>query len=100
VNVIIPGAGGVQHLVRLMGSARALEVLLSADDYDAETSREGYIDVYCPSWRSGKVALKCVQMHTPVDRESRYTVVNGTFSAAPSLPSRSHRLDVKTRHEP
>jgi enoyl-CoA hydratase/carnithine racemase len=31
----IPGAGGVQHLARLMGRARALEVMLSAQDYDA-----------------------------------------------------------------
>jgi enoyl-CoA hydratase/carnithine racemase len=33
---VIPGGGGVQHLARLMGRARALEVMLSADDYDAE----------------------------------------------------------------
>ena len=33
---LIPGAGGVQHLVRLIGRARALEVMLSADDYDAQ----------------------------------------------------------------
>ena len=32
----IPGGGATQHLVRLMGRARAMEVLLSADDYDAE----------------------------------------------------------------
>src|SRR5258708_6474146 len=32
----IPGAGGAQHLARLMGRARALEVMLSAQDYDAE----------------------------------------------------------------
>jgi enoyl-CoA hydratase/carnithine racemase len=32
---LVPGGGAVQHLVRLMGRARALEVLLSADDYDA-----------------------------------------------------------------
>jgi enoyl-CoA hydratase/carnithine racemase len=31
-----PGAGGIQHLTRLMGRARALEVMLSAYDYDAE----------------------------------------------------------------
>ena len=33
---VSPGAGGVQHLARLMGRGRALEVLLSAQDYDAE----------------------------------------------------------------
>jgi enoyl-CoA hydratase/carnithine racemase len=32
----VPGAGGVQHLTRLMGRARALEVMLSAEDYDAD----------------------------------------------------------------
>ncbi len=32
----LPGAGGIQHLVRLMGRARALEVMLSSMDYDAE----------------------------------------------------------------
>jgi enoyl-CoA hydratase/carnithine racemase len=38
---LIPGAGGIQHLTRLLGRARALEVLLSADDYDANLA-EGY----------------------------------------------------------
>ena len=32
----LPGGGGAQHLARLMGRARALEVMLSAEDYDAE----------------------------------------------------------------
>ena len=46
----IPGAGGVQHLVRLMGRARALEVMLSADDYDAETAeRYGWINRALPA---------------------------------------------------
>ena len=31
----IPGGGAAQHLTRLMGRARALEVMLSAD-YDAD----------------------------------------------------------------
>jgi enoyl-CoA hydratase/carnithine racemase len=42
---VIPGAGGVQHLVRLMGRGRALEVMVSAEDYDAELAeRYGWIN--------------------------------------------------------
>jgi enoyl-CoA hydratase/carnithine racemase len=33
---MIEGAGGVQHLTRLMGRGRALEVLMSGYDYDAD----------------------------------------------------------------
>jgi Enoyl-CoA hydratase/isomerase len=41
----IPGGGAVQHLTRLMGRGRALEVLLSAEDYDAGLAeRYGWIN--------------------------------------------------------
>jgi enoyl-CoA hydratase/carnithine racemase len=47
---LIPGAGGMQHLARLMGRARALEVVLSADDYDAELAeRYGWINRAMPA---------------------------------------------------
>jgi enoyl-CoA hydratase/carnithine racemase len=47
---VIPGAGGAQHLTRLMGRGRALEVLLSADDYDAELAeRYGWINRALPA---------------------------------------------------
>jgi enoyl-CoA hydratase/carnithine racemase len=36
----IPGAGALQHLTRLLGRARALEVLLSADDFTAAQAAE------------------------------------------------------------
>jgi enoyl-CoA hydratase/carnithine racemase len=46
----IPGGGGVQHLVRLMGRGRALEVMLSAEDYDAEIAeRYGWINRALPA---------------------------------------------------
>jgi enoyl-CoA hydratase/carnithine racemase len=46
----IPGGGAVQHLVRLMGRARALEVLLSARDYDADLAeRYGWINRALPA---------------------------------------------------
>jgi len=47
---VIPGAGGAQHLARLLGRARALEVMLSAEDYDAELAeRYGWINRALPA---------------------------------------------------
>ena len=47
---VIPGAGAAQHLTRLMGRGRALEVLLSADDYDADIAeRYGWINRALPA---------------------------------------------------
>ena len=47
---VIPGGGGAQHLTRLLGRARALEVMLSADDYDAELAeRYGWINRALPA---------------------------------------------------
>jgi len=47
---VIPGAGGAQHLTRLMGRGRALEVMLSAQDYDADLAeRYGWINRALPA---------------------------------------------------
>jgi enoyl-CoA hydratase/carnithine racemase len=52
---LIPGAGGTQHLTRLMGRARALEVMLSADDYDAELAEQyGWINRALPAAALGE----------------------------------------------
>ena len=51
----IPGGGATQHLTRLMGRARALEVLLSAEDYDADLAeRYGWINRALPATRSAR----------------------------------------------
>ncbi|MBV8639685.1 MAG: enoyl-CoA hydratase/isomerase family protein [Candidatus Eremiobacteraeota bacterium] len=50
----VPGAGGVQHLTRLLGRGRALEVLLSANDYDADLAeRYGWINRALPAKELG-----------------------------------------------
>ncbi len=47
---LVPGGGAAQHLTRLMGRARALEVMLSAEDYDAELAeRYGWINRALPA---------------------------------------------------
>jgi enoyl-CoA hydratase/carnithine racemase len=52
---LIPGAGGIQHLTRLMGRARALEVMLTADDYDAGLAeRYGWINRAMPAAALGE----------------------------------------------
>jgi enoyl-CoA hydratase/carnithine racemase len=46
----IPGGGATQYLTRLMGRGRALEVLLSAGDYDADLAeRYGWINRAFPA---------------------------------------------------
>jgi len=45
----VPGAGGVQHLARLLGRGRAMEAILGADDFDAVTAeRYGWINRALP----------------------------------------------------
>ncbi len=52
----IPGGGATQYLARLMGRARALEVLLSAQDYDAELAEQyGWINRALPANTLGRV---------------------------------------------
>jgi enoyl-CoA hydratase/carnithine racemase len=52
---VIPGAGAAQHLARLMGRASALEVMLSAEDYDADLAeRYGWINRALPAEALGE----------------------------------------------
>jgi enoyl-CoA hydratase/carnithine racemase len=51
-----PGAGGVQHLARLLGRGRAMEAIVGADDFDAEQAeRYGWINRALPGRRPGRV---------------------------------------------
>jgi enoyl-CoA hydratase/carnithine racemase len=46
----VPGGGAAQYLTRLLGRARALEVMLTADDYDAELAeRYGWVNRALPA---------------------------------------------------
>ena len=47
---LLPGGGAAQHLTRIVGRARALEVMLSAEDYDAELAeRYGWVNRALPA---------------------------------------------------
>src|SRR5215475_4931314 len=50
----IPGGGAVQYLTRLLGRARALEVMLTADDYDADLAAAyGWVNRALPAEQLG-----------------------------------------------
>ena len=57
----VPGGGGVQHLTRLMGRGRALEVMLSAEDYSADLAEQyGWINRALPAAELGDF-VQCSQ---------------------------------------
>ena len=59
---LVPGAGGIQHLSRVMGRGRALEVILSAADYDAELAeRYGWINRALPASALGDFVRSLAQ---------------------------------------
>ena len=37
-SALIPGSGGCVYLPLLVGRSRALEIIISSDDYDADTA--------------------------------------------------------------
>ncbi|MBO9520672.1 MAG: enoyl-CoA hydratase/isomerase family protein [Nocardioidaceae bacterium] len=58
----LAGGGGVQHLARLLGRNRALEVVLSADDYDADLAeRYGWINRALPAAELGGFVTRLAQ---------------------------------------
>jgi enoyl-CoA hydratase/carnithine racemase len=58
----IPGGGACQYLTRLMGRARALEVLLSADDYDADLAEQyGWVNRSMPASELGAFVRRLAQ---------------------------------------
>jgi len=83
---VIPGAGGAQHLTRLMGRGRALEVMLSAQDYDADLAeRYGWINRALPANELGNFVNSLAQRIAKFPASGR-AVVKQRVNAI-SLPS-------------
>jgi enoyl-CoA hydratase/carnithine racemase len=72
---LLPGAGGIQHLTRLMGRGRALEVMLSAYDYDAELAeRYGWINRALPAEGLGEFVRSLAKRIAEFPAAARYTL--------------------------
>ena len=90
---VIPGAGGAQHLARLMGRARALEVMLSAEDYDAELAeRYGWINRALPADKLGDFVSSLAQRIARFPAAGRL-VVKERVNAIALAPAEDIRRD-------
>src|SRR5262245_20183524 len=90
---LIPGAGGIQHLTRLMGRARALEVILSADDYDAGLAeRYGWINRALPGTELGEFVRSLAHRIARFPAASR-AVIKDRVNAISLAPTDDFRRD-------
>ena len=108
---ILPGGGAIERLPSLVGSARALEIIASSNDYDAVTAeRYGWInraiaDDYLDDFVDGlarrlagfegavlAAAKRLVRRHTPVAGVGEYRETLQTVRDLLALPSTLVRL--------
>ena len=83
---LLPGGGAAQHLARLMGRARALEVMLSAQDYDAELAeRYGWVNRAVPADELDDFVRSLAH------RIARFPATGHITVKDRVIPSRSHR---------
>jgi enoyl-CoA hydratase/carnithine racemase len=91
---LFPGAGGVQHLTRLMGRARALEIMLSSEDYDAELAeRYGWINRALPASTLGEFVRSLAHRIAQFPAFSR-AIVKDRVNAIVLAPAEDFRRDA------
>ena len=99
-----PGAGAIQHLTRLMGRGRALEVLLSAKDYDAEEAeRYGWINRALPAAELGDFVMSLalrIASFPPTGRAAIKERVNQIALAAADDFRRDSDLFIGSARDP
>jgi enoyl-CoA hydratase/carnithine racemase len=90
---VIPGGGATQHLVRLMGRGRTLEVMLSADDYDADLAeRYGWINRALPAAELGDFVSSLAHRIAAFPAAGR-AVVKDRVNAVALAPAEEFRRD-------
>jgi len=90
---LLPGGGAAQHLVRLMGRGRALEVMLSAQDYDADLAeRYGWINRALPARELGEFVRALAHRIAGFPAAGR-VVVKSRVNAIALAPTEDFRRD-------
>ncbi|HEY5833411.1 enoyl-CoA hydratase/isomerase family protein [Streptomyces sp.] len=94
---IIPGGGGMETLWRHIGRARALEVITSGEDYDAETAeRYGWINRAVPDAELDQFVERYARRVASFDKEA-LTSVKEIINAQASAPRPEELMSTYTR---
>ena len=99
---VIPGAGGVQHLGRLLG--RALEAILGAADFDAdEAERYGWINRALPDGELDafvtRLARRIASFPADAVRSAKQVLNDLTLPAADAIRADARRFQQLVRSE-
>ena len=99
-----PGAGGVQHLGRLLGRGRAIEAILGAADFDAETAeRYGWINRALPDAELDafvdRLARRIASFPADAVRSTKQVLNELTMPQADALRADARRFQQLVRSE-
>ena len=100
----LPGAGGVQHLARLMGRGRAMEVILGSDDFDAEQAeRYGWINRALPDGELdafvARLARRIASFPAEAVRSTKRVLNELTLPGADALRADARRFQQLVRSD-
>jgi enoyl-CoA hydratase/carnithine racemase len=99
-----PGAGGVQHLGRLLGRGRAIEVILGAGDFDAdEAERYGWINRALPDAELdefvARLARRIASFPADAVRSTKRLLGELTLPAADAIRADARRFQQLVRSD-
>jgi enoyl-CoA hydratase/carnithine racemase len=99
-----PGAGGVQHLARLLGRGRAMEAILGAADFDAdEAEKYGWINRALPDDELdefvGRLARRIASFPVEAVRSTKQVLNELTLPDADATRADARRFQQLVRSE-
>jgi len=90
---LLPGAGGMQHLTRLMGRGRALEAILGGEDFDADLAeRYGWINRALPASALSEFVASLAHRIAAFPAAAR-TLIKQRINAIALAPAEEFRRD-------
>jgi enoyl-CoA hydratase/carnithine racemase len=101
---VAPGAGGIQHLARLLGRGRAMEAILGAADFDADTAeRYGWINRVLPDAELDafvtQLARRIASFPADAVRSTKQVLNELTMPEADALRADARRFQQLVRSE-